>query len=239
MDYIDIEGTAHKHGITFEGDVFEVEGYYNKKKVKFKIEEYEEKTWDELHFFEKIDDKMQDFKFLRGLSQLFTYRSLFTILLYILIAFSSGKYANYYMYALELFSFIIAIPIIKFTETGKYHSAEHMAINAYENNVDLNLHNVRKQERYHSLCGSNFVIMRMFILITGMIFNVNFLIMFIIAYLVSDEIVHYLDDNKKRFAFIHKLLKYIQVSLYTAMPEDKHLKLAVKTLNKLIKLEGK
>ena len=65
MEYIDLEGTADKNGMTFEGDIFEVEGYYKNGKVKFKVEEYEEKKWNEFksRYYEELKDKQEIIKF--------------------------------------------------------------------------------------------------------------------------------------------------------------------------------
>lgn len=238
MEYIDLEGTADKNGMTFEGDIFEVEGYYKNGKVKFKVEEYEEKKWNEFNLFEKIEDKMEEIKFLRGLTEILTGSTMILLSLYLCLVIFD-VYPVHYIYFLYLLSYLISILHTKLTEIGKYHSAEHMAINAYENSFKLTIKNLSKQSRYHSLCSTNFATVRNFIMIIGMIFNFDFLLMYFLAYSLSHEIIDFLDDHKKRFAIIHKILAFFQIPLYTSKPKDKHLYLATKTLNKLIKLESK
>ncbi len=58
-----------------------------------------------------------------------------------------------------LLSYIYVIsltPLIK--RVFQYHGAEHMVINAYENNFDLTVENVQKQSRLHYRCGSSFIL---------------------------------------------------------------------------------
>lgn len=238
MDYIDIEGTATSSGISFEGDKFEVEGYYKKAKVKLKIEEYEDKEWNEYTLLEKLEDKMSDFKFLRGLTDLLSFTTIFPILLYLYLNVFNN-YPIHFTYLLYFLPSLIDILYTKFTEIGRYHSAEHMAINAYENGIKLTVDNLKNQKRYHSLCGTNFSMMINFMMIIGMLFNFNFAIMLLIAHSFSHEIVDYLDDHKRKFSFIHMALSLFQVSLYTSKPQNRHLELAATTLKKLIKLESK
>jgi uncharacterized protein YqhQ len=40
----------------------------------------------------------------------------------------------------------------------KYHGAEHASINAYEAGVELNVENTRKHSRFHSRCGTSFLL---------------------------------------------------------------------------------
>jgi uncharacterized protein YqhQ len=238
MDYIDIEGTADSNGISFEGDQFEVEGYYKKNKVKLKIEEYEDKEWNEYTLLEKLEDKMGDVKFLRGLTDLLSLTTILPILLYLYLNVFNN-YPIYFTYLIYLSPSLVDILYTKFTNIGRYHSAEHMAINAYENGIKLTVDNLKNQKRYHSLCGTNFSMLTDLIMIIGMVFNLNFVIMILIARSFSHEIVDYLDDHKRKFSFIHTILSFFQVSLYTAKPQNRHLELAATTLKKLIKLESK
>ena len=40
----------------------------------------------------------------------------------------------------------------------QYHGAEHASISAYEDGVELNVENVRKYSRFHSRCGTSFLL---------------------------------------------------------------------------------
>ena len=51
-----------------------------------------------------------------------------------------------------------------------YHGAEHKVINCVENNLDLNVANVRKMSRRHKRCGTSFVFVVMFISIFLFVF---------------------------------------------------------------------
>ncbi|MGW8289487.1 MAG: DUF1385 domain-containing protein, partial [Candidatus Bathyarchaeia archaeon] len=45
-----------------------------------------------------------------------------------------------------------------FKRIFQYHGAEHTAINAYEAGVELNVENARKHSRFHSRCGTSFLL---------------------------------------------------------------------------------
>ena len=45
-----------------------------------------------------------------------------------------------------------------FKRIFQYHGAEHTAINAYEAGVELNVENTRKYSRFHSRCGTSFLL---------------------------------------------------------------------------------
>jgi len=45
-----------------------------------------------------------------------------------------------------------------FKRIFQYHGAEHTAINAYEAGVELNVENARKYSRFHSRCGTSFLL---------------------------------------------------------------------------------
>jgi uncharacterized protein YqhQ len=45
-----------------------------------------------------------------------------------------------------------------FKRIFQYHGAEHTAINAYEAGVELTVENARKYSRFHSRCGTSFLL---------------------------------------------------------------------------------
>ena len=58
-----------------------------------------------------------------------------------------------------LLAYLIAISMVgDFKRIFQYHGAEHTAINAYEAGVELTVENARKYSRFHSRCGTSFLL---------------------------------------------------------------------------------
>lgn len=55
-------------------------------------------------------------------------------------------------------AYIALVSLMKdIKRTFMYHGAEHKTIFCYENNLELNVENVRKQSRFHPRCGTSFI----------------------------------------------------------------------------------
>lgn len=131
------------------------------------------------------------------------------------------------------FILILAILLIcaflnKFTELGKFHSAEHMVDNAYVASKNLNLSSVLKYSRIHQSCGTNLMVFillfyLLFIFITDD-FMVSIFLSYILGYevyMIKNPIIKYL---LKPFYLIGYLIQY---HIFTSVPEKKHLEVAV------------
>ena len=58
-----------------------------------------------------------------------------------------------------LLVYLVAVSLVgDFKRIFQYHGAEHTAINAYESGVELNVENARKYSRFHSRCGTSFLL---------------------------------------------------------------------------------
>jgi uncharacterized protein YqhQ len=58
-----------------------------------------------------------------------------------------------------LLAYLAAVSLVgDFKRIFQYHGAEHTAINAYEAGVELNVENARKYPRFHSRCGTSFLL---------------------------------------------------------------------------------
>ena len=68
---------------------------------------------------------------------------------------------------LKLAVFVGYVWIVSFMKDIKrvfmYHGAEHKTIFCYENKLELNVENVRKQKRFHPRCGTSFMILMILI----------------------------------------------------------------------------
>ena len=58
-----------------------------------------------------------------------------------------------------LLAYLAAVSLVgDFKRIFQYHGAEHTAINAYEAGVELNVENARRYSRFHSRCGTSFLL---------------------------------------------------------------------------------
>lgn len=147
-----------------------------------------------------------------------------------------------------LLSYIYVVsltPLIK--DVFKYHGAEHKVINAYENDLQLTVENVKSQSRLHYRCGSSFIL---FTVIVGMFVYMlvpteplivrvlNRLALIPVVLGISFEVLQL--TNKMRNIPILKYLGlpglWLQL-LTTKEPEDDQIEVAIISFNELLNLE--
>jgi len=79
-----------------------------------------------------------------------------------LFNFGGGVLFNIAEGAVRLSFLLVYLAIVSmvgdFKRIFQYHGAEHTAINAYEAGVELNVENARKYSRFHSRCGTSFLL---------------------------------------------------------------------------------
>ena len=89
---------------------------------------------------------------------------LFTIIPFFLTTFFNlkGVVFNIVESAVRLAIFLSCLALMAlvgdFKRVFQYHGAEHMAINAYEAGVELNVKNAKKFSRFHPRCGTSFIL---------------------------------------------------------------------------------
>lgn len=140
--------------------------------------------------------------------------------------------------------FSITILFIKLSEMGKYHSAEHMVGNNFQNNREMTLENVRSSSRIHRHCGTNLVILAVIIfhLIINLFGQLSVNWILLILYMstgVAYEI--HTNDNKilnKLFSPFYFLSGLVQFIAVTSKPSDKHLRVAIEAFNEIEMLEN-
>ncbi len=129
-----------------------------------------------------------------------------------------------------------------------YHGAEHKTINAFENNIDINIENVKHFPLEHARCGTSFLLT--LVLISIIIFSllgqmplwkriISRILMVPIIAMVSYEVIKWMGDNSENILVI--VVSYPNLllqKLTTREPNEKMIEIAVKALNKLIKLES-
>jgi len=129
-----------------------------------------------------------------------------------------------------------------------YHGAEHKTINAFENNVDINIENVKPFPLAHARCGTSFLLT--LIIISIIIFSllgsmplwkriISRILMVPIIAMISYEVIKWMGDNSnnvlvKAVSYPNLLLQ----KLTTREPNEDMIEIAIKAFNKLIKLEN-
>lgn len=129
------------------------------------------------------------------------------------------------------FFLVIAGLVIKISPIGKYHAAEHMIANAYESNQNLTLERVKKQPRTHRDCGTNLAV-SIFIcfFILSMVFGDGVWV-FLVSWSIGYEL--WKTEPKVIWSSVLMIGKVVQYILFTAKPEDKHLKVAIEAMTRL------
>ncbi|HKL41272.1 MAG TPA: DUF1385 domain-containing protein [Clostridia bacterium] len=126
------------------------------------------------------------------------------------------------------------------TKSNEFHSAEHMAINAYEEEGYVDRDNIKKYSRTSKKCGTTYILLLFSTLIIFAIINlfiVNKLIYLILLTFFLYIQYDYLKGYKKLefiYKFVYPVSLFVQKKFLTNTPEEKNLKVAVEGINVLI-----
>lgn len=129
-----------------------------------------------------------------------------------------------------------------------YHGAEHKTINAYENNVDINVENVKQFPLAHARCGTSFLLT--LVVISILIFSffgqiplwkriISRIMLVPIISMFSYEMIKWMGDHSTNI-FV-KTVSYPNLwlqKLTTREPNEDMIEIAITAFNKLIKLEN-
>ncbi|MGX2959396.1 DUF1385 domain-containing protein [Peribacillus sp. JNUCC 23] len=106
-------------------------------------------------------------------------------------------------YQLIISILIFGALLIRFTPLSKYHAAEHMVANCYDNNEKLNVKNALKQSRVYANCGTNFVsfiviifVLLIFIPVTK---EINYFILYIMSWAIVYELIQIENELLKNY----------------------------------------
>jgi len=168
-----------------------------------------------------------------------------------LLSSESGLLFNILEGAVRL-SFLLAyLAIISligdFKRIFQYHGAEHATINAYEAGVELNVENVRKFSRFHSRCGTSFLLIVTLIsilfywLITSNDYLVRLsyrIVLIPVISAVSYELLR-LSDKYKDSRIVKALVApgLLLQRLTTKQPDDKMIEVAIKAVKEVESLQ--
>jgi uncharacterized protein YqhQ len=129
-----------------------------------------------------------------------------------------------------------------------YHGAEHKTINAFENNIEISVENVKQSSRAHTRCGTSFLLT--LIIISILIFSLlgslslwqriaSRVLMVPLIAMISYEIIRWMGNNNNNF--IVKTMVYPNLllqSLTTREPSDDMIEVSVSAFMRLLQLEN-
>jgi len=137
----------------------------------------------------------------------------------------------------------------EFRRVFQYHGAEHMAINAYEAGVELNISSAKRFSRFHPRCGTSFILIvtLISILLFSIMPNLEFsmrlayrVLLIPVIGAVSYEVLKLSDKYKK--SRIMKVLVAPGLGLQyltTREPDEKMIEVALEAVKKVNKLAEK
>jgi uncharacterized protein YqhQ len=152
--------------------------------------------------------------------------------------------------AIRLTMFILYLAVIaswgEFRRVLQYHGAEHMAINAHEAGVPLEVENVKKYSRRHPRCGTSFIFI--IVIVSIILFSImpNYGFVARLAYRlllipviagISYELLRL--SGKYRNSIVMKILTAPGLGfqlLTTKEPSDDMLEVSIKAVQEVIKL---
>jgi len=146
-------------------------------------------------------------------------------------------------------TYIISISFIKdIKRIFQYHGAEHKAVFCYESGEELTIANCKKFSTLHPRCGTNFLLIVMFISIfcftffpVGLPFYKKFLYRFVLIPLiggVSYEIIRYGGRNQKSRVGKVIALGLMLQKITTKEPTDDQQEVALHALKDALEMEG-
>lgn len=234
-----ISGLSNKDGITFYGDNSFVVSKINDKGI-FEIDLIVKKRDFIANLTKSIPFIKYYFKSIKA--SIFSMFMLFVCLL--CDTLYKGKiFLGIFVLFILFLSFIICI--FQSKKFSGFHGAEHKAINSYNFYNDISIENIRKASRIANNCGTNFLIMIVFItvitsIITFIIFKKFYVITIFINYGVSRELFILNDiDNKPIISLVYKFGELLQKNILTKEPTEKQLELAKTAIEMLINYEEK
>ncbi len=143
--------------------------------------------------------------------------------------------------------YIFAISRVKdIKRLFQYHGAEHKAVNCYEAGDMVNLDNVWKFSTIHPRCGTNFIVIVLllsiflfsFITTRNIFYNIALRIILIpLMAAVSYEVLKFSDKHNSKLKLLILPGSWLQ-RLTTDEPNKTQLKVAINSVNAILKLEG-
>jgi len=164
--------------------------------------------------------------------------------------------SNFFMNLIEglvrLAILLLYLRIIGFSKdierVFQYHGAEHKTINAFENNMEINVDEIKNFTRAHARCGTSFLLT--LVIISVIVFSllgpmsfwmrvISRILMVPFLAMISYEIIKWMGDNLDN-SFVRFISKpnLILQELTTREPDDDQIEIAVAAFSQLLTLEN-
>ncbi|RFA31821.1 hypothetical protein CAI16_19805 [Virgibacillus dokdonensis] len=129
---------------------------------------------------------------------------------------------------------IIYAFIIKLSNLGKYHGAEHMTDSSFNSLSSLIISDVAKQSRIHKHCGTNFVVLLFVTFFILSFFISDFILLTVLSVCLGYEAFLIQSRIMTPFYWIGGFFQY---TLFTSKPSIKHLEVAIASYEALLTAE--
>lgn len=144
--------------------------------------------------------------------------------------------------------YIIVISLLKdIKRIFQYHGAEHKTIAAFEHNEELTPQNIKKYSTLHMRCGTNFLLIVMFVSIfVFAIFGTPTMYLRIISRIVLIPVIAGISYELIRIAGKYSDNKFVRVLFYpglllqkltTREPDEKQVEVAIESFKKVLEAE--
>ncbi|WP_303984272.1 DUF1385 domain-containing protein [Niallia circulans] len=140
---------------------------------------------------------------------------------------------NYFLLLVAIILVIFGV-IIKLSNLGKYHGAEHMTDTSYNTFTSLEISDVVKQSRIHSECGTNFVVFLFIMYLILSFFISDFIVLIMLSVCLGYELFLI---QSKILAPLYWIGGFFQYTLFTSKPSINHLEVAIASYKALIRAE--
>lgn len=170
--------------------------------------------------------------------------------LFVVVPYYAAKYFNFESYIIfnfvdgiiKIIFFVLYVIIISLFKDVRrvfeYHGAEHKVVNAFENDEELEIENVRKYPTYHARCGTSFIVFVLIISIfvfslikpesSNLIKVLARIILIPVIAGISYEMLKLSSKLKDNiFSTIIKYPGYLIQKITTREPDDEQLKIAI------------
>ena len=137
---------------------------------------------------------------------------------------------DYFLLLLAAIIVIFAV-IIKFSNLGKYHAAEHMTDSSFDSLKSFSISKIAKQSRIHKNCGTNLVVFLFVIYSILSFFISNFYVLIMLTMCLAYEIFLIESRLLLPFYWIGGIFQYF---FFTSEPSNKHLEVAVAAYKALL-----
>ncbi|MEC1524357.1 DUF1385 domain-containing protein [Neobacillus niacini] len=137
---------------------------------------------------------------------------------------------KHFLQALAIIIVIFAV-VIKLSNLGKYHAAEHMTDSSFESLKSLSISNIAKQSRIHNNCGTNLVVFLFVIYSILSLFISDFFVLIMLTICLAYEVFLLESTLLVPFYWIGGISQYL---LFTSKPSKEHLEVATAAYKALV-----